>query len=190
MALVALFYRATLLNLAERVALVSEELSRSQERGAITRGKQSANSLRADFLHFSNYWYFDELANKDEEIEHFTMQCGAYRLGANAQTHRAGDEKLNAFLHEHNQVRSTEAVNRLAMLSMILGAGAVLTGYFGMNFGRAFETTFFAPSGSTDGPPSRDCVRIDLSLCAFSWVLRNRCELVRLPRHLSIARKS
>ena len=47
-------------------------------------------------------------------------------------------EKLNSFLHEHNQVRSTEAVNRLAMLSMILGVGAVLTGYFGMNFGRAF----------------------------------------------------
>ena len=151
MALVALFYRATLLNLAERVALVSEELYRSQERGFISRANiESANRLRADFLHFSNYWYFDELANKDEEIEHFTMQCRAYRLEQMRKHIEEEIEKLNSFLHEHNQVRSTEAVNRLAMLSMILGVGAVLTGYFGMNFGRAFETTFFTPGGGTD----------------------------------------
>jgi hypothetical protein len=151
MALVALFYRATLLSLAERVALVSEDLYRSQERGAISPGDvEAARALRADFLHFSNYWYFDELANKDEEIEHFTMQCGAYRV---PQIHKHIEdevEKLNAFLHEHNQVRSTEAVNRLAMLSMILGAGAVLTGYFGMNFGEAFAGLFFEPRGGPD----------------------------------------
>jgi Mg2+ and Co2+ transporter CorA len=42
-------------------------------------------------------------------------------------------------------VRNTEAVNRLAMLSLILGAGAVLTGFFGMNFGRGFARLFFEP---------------------------------------------
>ncbi|MBC7924043.1 MAG: hypothetical protein H7039_00135 [Bryobacteraceae bacterium] len=151
MAVVALFYRAALLNLAERVALVSEELYRSQERGAITRDDiYAATRLRADFLHFSNYWYFDELANKDEEIEHFTMQCKAYRLEQMRSHIEEEVEKLNSFLHEHNQVRSTEAVNRLAMLSMILGGGAVMTGYFGMNFGREFSDAFFQPRFGAD----------------------------------------
>ena len=39
-----------------------------------------AADLRNEFLNFSNYWHFDELANKDEEIEHFQMQCRALRV--------------------------------------------------------------------------------------------------------------
>jgi hypothetical protein len=151
MALIALFYRATLLSLAERVAVVSEELYRRQEKGAISDvDVQAARHLRADFLHFSNYWYFEELANKDEEIEHFEMQCRAYRVEHMRLQIEDEIEKLNSFLHERNQVRSTEAVNRLALLSMILGAGAVLTGYFGMNFGQAFSRVFFEPNAATD----------------------------------------
>jgi Mg2+ and Co2+ transporter CorA len=130
------------------VALVSEELYRSRERGDISGpAVQAASKLRADFVYFSNYWYFDELANKDEEIEHFEMQCSAYRIGHMREEIENEIEKLNALLYEVNQMRSTEAVNRLAMLSMILGAGAVLTGYFGMNFGEAFSRLFFAPAG-------------------------------------------
>jgi len=40
-------------------------------------------------------------------------------------------------------LRNTEAVNRLAILSLIFGGGAVLTGFFGMNFGREFGQFFF-----------------------------------------------
>jgi hypothetical protein len=42
-------------------------------------------------------------------------------------------------------------VNRLAMLSVIVGAGAVLTGFFGMNFGRRFGRVFYEPSEGTLG---------------------------------------
>jgi Mg2+ and Co2+ transporter CorA len=146
MAVVALFYRATMLDFAQKTALVSRRLFRDQEAGQLSRVNiESATRLRSEFLHFSNYWYFEELANKDEEIEHFTMQCRAYRVGAMKSEVEQEIEKLNASLHEYHQARSTEAVNRLAMLSMILGAGAVLTGFFGMNFGMDFERLFFNP---------------------------------------------
>jgi hypothetical protein len=36
------------------------------------------------------------------------------------------------------------------MLSLILGAGALLTGYFGINFSDTFAAVFFAPLGRTD----------------------------------------
>jgi hypothetical protein len=144
MAIVSLFYRATLLDLAQKVALVSRRLYRDQEAGHLTRENiEMAGALRAEFLHFSNYWYFEELANKDEEIEHFTLQCRNYRVSAMKLDVEQEVEKLNAYMHEYNQNRSTEAVNRLAMLSMIFGAGAVVTGYFGMNFAREFGTLFF-----------------------------------------------
>ncbi|MGH9723212.1 MAG: hypothetical protein ACRD8O_23620 [Bryobacteraceae bacterium] len=150
MAIVALFYRATLLNFNERTALVSKRLYLDQEDGRLTpENMRLANALRAEFLHFSNYWYFDELANKDEELEHFALQCRQYRIGPMKNQIESELEKLDASLHNYNQMRNTEAVNRLAMLSLILGAGAVLTGFFGMNFGRDFARIFFQPEGGS-----------------------------------------
>jgi hypothetical protein len=146
MAIVALFYRATLLDYAQKTALVSRRLYRDQESGKIARENVDiANALRAEFLHFSNYWYFEELANKDEEIEHFSQQCRAYRVGAMKAEVEQEIEKLNVSLHTYNQTRSTEAVNRLAVLSLIFGFGAVVTGFFGMNFGGVFSQVFFEP---------------------------------------------
>jgi hypothetical protein len=147
MALVALFYRATLLDFAERTALVSKRLYLDQEDGKLTpENIRLASQLRAEFLHFSNYWYFDELANKDEEVEHFTMQCRECRIEPVKREVEEEIEKLNASLQDYSAFRNTEAVNRLAMLSLIVGAGAVLTGFFGMNFGREFGRMFFEPA--------------------------------------------
>lgn len=145
---VALFYRATLLDFSERTALVSRQVFRFR---SIARVQQAeimlAVQLLTEFQHFSNYWYFSELANKDEEIEHFQMQCVAYRLDPMKREIEQEIEKLSDSLGRFNQMRSTEAVNRLAMLSMILGGGAMITGYFGMNFGQQFERIFFNPAG-------------------------------------------
>lgn len=150
MTLVALFYRATLLSFNERTALVSKRLYLDQEDGRLSpENIRLANNLRAEFLHFSNYWYFEELANKDEEIEHFALQCRQYRIEPMKQAIESELEKLDASLHNYNQTRNTEAVNRLAMLSLILGAGAVVTGFFGMNFGLHFERLFFQPDAAT-----------------------------------------
>jgi hypothetical protein len=149
MAIIALFYRATLLDFEQKVALVSRRLFRDQETGTISRENlEIASTLRAEFLHFSNYWFFDELANKDEEIEHFAMQCRNYRIGEMKREIEQEIEKLNASLHDYHQNRSTEAVNRLAVLSIVFGFGAVVTGFFGMNFGGMFGKTFFEPNGS------------------------------------------
>jgi Mg2+ and Co2+ transporter CorA len=150
MAVVTLFYRATLLGFSERTALVSKRLYRDQENGKFSNENISlANDLRADFLHFSNYWHFDELANKDEELEHFRLQCSQYRTDSMKQEIADEIDKLNVSLHNFHQFRNTQAVNRLAMLSLIFGAGAVLTGFFGMNFGRAFGKLFFEPTHPT-----------------------------------------
>ncbi|MBM3753252.1 MAG: hypothetical protein FJW38_04655 [Acidobacteria bacterium] len=150
MAIVALFYRVTLLDFAENVALVSRRLYHDLELGTLQHQNMGiATDLRSDFLNFCNYWHFDELANKDEEIEHFMMQCKAYRVEELRAQVEQEIEKMNAAINEYNQFRSTEAVNRLAMLSTIFGAGAVITGFFGMNFGSEFARYLFNPDGGT-----------------------------------------
>lgn len=152
MALIALFYRATLLDFAERTALVSKRIYRDWEDGKLSKGNvRIASDLRAEFLHFSNYWYFDELSNKEEEFEHFTMHCRALRVQSTKNDIDNEIEKMNTLLQSYAASRNTEAVNRLAILSLIIGAGAILTGYFGMNFGSAFERIFFHPTAETIG---------------------------------------
>jgi len=150
MALIALVYRATLLDFAERTALVSRRIYRDWEDGKLSKGNvRIASDLRAEFLHFSNYWYFDELANKEEEFEHFTLQCRSLRIQPVKREVDEEIEKLNTSLQSYAASRNTEAVNRLAILSLIIGAGAILTGFFGMNFGRAFSRVFFEPDADT-----------------------------------------
>ncbi len=152
MGLIALFYRATLLDFAERTALVSKRIYRDWEDAKLSKGNVLiATDLRAEFLHFSNYWYFDELANKDEEFEHFVMNCRALRIQSVKREVDEEIEKLNTSLQSAANSRNTEAVNRLAILSLFIGAGAILTGFFGMNFGHIFEKVFFRPDSTTLG---------------------------------------
>lgn len=146
MAMVGLFYRAAVLDFSERTALVSRRLYQSAA-GLTPDNIHAANELRAEFLHFSNYWHFEELANKEEEIEHFDLQCRFYRIKAMKDEIEGEIEALGESLQDHYTFRNTEAINRVAMLSLILGIGAVITGFFGMNFGRAFAATFFDPMG-------------------------------------------
>jgi hypothetical protein len=140
MSLIALFYRATLLDYSERVALVSKRLYLDQWYGRFhLENIQLTSRIRAEFLFFNTHWYFDELTNKDEECEHFQLQCIQYRTEVMRQDLERELDSLNMSLHTFHQFRNTEAVNRLAMISMILGCGAVVTGFFGMNFEHIFE---------------------------------------------------
>lgn len=151
MTIIALFYRATLLDFAERVALVSRRLHRDFEDERLAPSTlRLTDALRSEFLNFSNYWHFDELANKDEESQHFNMQSEALHIIPMLRHTEREIERMHTVLTQYYQARSTQAVNRLAMLSMILGAGAVLTGFFGMNFGGEFAKAFFEP----DAPKS------------------------------------
>jgi hypothetical protein len=144
--IVALFYRATLLDFSERTALVSRLLVKRLDAAKVTENDtRMVARLLGEVQMFSNYWSFSELANKDEEIEHFRMQCDAFRLTSMKGEVEEEIGKMNDTLQRIYQLRHTESINRLAMLSMILGGGALVTGYFGMNFGRQFERTFFNP---------------------------------------------
>jgi hypothetical protein len=150
MAIIALFYRATLLDFAERVALVSRRLYVDfQDARLSEQNIERTNLLRYEFLVFSNYWHFDELANKDEESEHFRMLSAVYDITSMKVEVEREIDKLNNSLHEYYTSRNTQAVNRLAFVSTILGAGAVVTGFFGMNFSSHFEKVFFQPTAGT-----------------------------------------
>jgi len=150
MTVVALFYRAVLLDFHERSALVSRRLLLDQQSGRLTLPSITmVNELRTEFLNFSSYWHFDDISCKQADNDLFRRLCAEYKIDdmkgvlANELRHMAD------FVYNFYQLRNTEAVNRLTMLSLIFGGGAVLTGFFGMNFGREFGQFFFEGEGGT-----------------------------------------
>lgn len=87
----------------------------------------------SDFHYFNNYWFFDELTTKDEELEHFQLFCRAYRIGPMKDSIEDQIGKLAGYVDRLYTLRNSDAVNRLAMISILLGVGALVTGYYGMN---------------------------------------------------------
>jgi hypothetical protein len=133
-AIVALFYRASLLVFAKVSALVSRQLFPIFSGRIVRRCHlQFATQLMADFHYFTNCWFFSELTTKDEELEHFRLLCDAYRI--DEMKREIGDQvgKLADYIDRLYALRNNDAVNRLAVLSMILGIGALVTGFYGMN---------------------------------------------------------
>jgi CorA-like Mg2+ transporter protein len=147
MTVVALFYRAALLDFSERSALVSRRLLRDQQEGRLTLSSiTTVNELRTQFLNFSGYWHFDDLSFKQRHNELFYGLCAEYRIGDMKEVLGNELRHMGDFVYNFYQLRNTEAVNRLAMLSLIFGGGAVVTGFFGMNFGGEFGQLFFEGS--------------------------------------------
>jgi len=150
MTVVALFYRAALLEFNERSALVSRRLLRDQQEGRLTLSSITmVNELRTQFLNFSNYWHFDDLSFKQTHNELFYRLCAEYKIGAMKDVLGNELRQMGEFVYNFYQLRNTEAVNRLAILSLIFGGGAVVTGFFGMNFGREFGQLVFEGSGTS-----------------------------------------
>ena len=133
-AVIALFYRASLLGFKEQSALVSRQLFPLFSGGRVRhRHIQFATRLMADFHYFNTYWFHLEPTTKDEELEHFALLSEVYRLAPMKETIEDQVKSLAGFIDRLFSLRNNDAVNRLAMMSVLLGIGALVTGYYGMN---------------------------------------------------------
>jgi hypothetical protein len=144
MMVIALFYRAVLLDFSERSALVARRLLQDQQAGKLTLPSiRMVNDFRTEFLTFSGYWHFDDVSCKQGDNDLFRRLCSEYRIDEMKMVLANELRHMTEFVYNFYQLRTTEAVNRLALLSLIFGGGAVLTGFFGMNFAREFGQVLF-----------------------------------------------
>jgi len=150
MLVIASFYRTVLMDFGERSALVARRLLHDQQAGKLTLASiEMVNRFRTEFLHFSGYWHFDDISNKKADNDFFRRICSEYRITEMKSVLTSELRHMTEFVYNFYQLRTTEAVNRLALLSLIFGGGAVLTGFFGMNFGREFTQIVFEGRGSS-----------------------------------------
>jgi hypothetical protein len=132
--IIALFYRVSLLGFSRQSALVSRQLFPVFSGGTVRhRHIQLATQIMSDFHYFNNYWFHLEPTAKDEEREHFAMLSEAYQLAPSIAKLENQIEKLSDYIDRLYALQNNDAVNRLAMMSVILGVGALITGFYGMN---------------------------------------------------------
>jgi hypothetical protein len=149
MMVIAVFYRAVLLDFSERSALVARRLLQDQQARKLTLASiRMVNDFRTEFLNFSGYWHFDDLSCKQADNDLFRRLCSEYRTQDMKEVLANELRHMTEFVYNFYQLRTTDAVNRLALLSLIFGGGAVLTGFFGMNFAREFGQFLFEGEGS------------------------------------------
>jgi len=101
------------------------------------------NELRTEFLDFSSYWHFDDISFKQSDNDLFRRRCAEYKIVHMKEILADEFRHMAEFVYNFYQLKISEAVNRLAIPSLIFCGGAVLTGFFGMNFGREFGRFFF-----------------------------------------------
>lgn len=143
MMVIACFYRAVLMDFGERSALLARRLLHDQQTGKLTLASiEMVNRFRTEFLHFSGYWHFDDISSKKADNDVFRRICSEYRVSEVKSVLTSELRHMTELVYNFYQLRTTDAVNRLALLSLIFGGGAVLTGFFGMNFGREFRVLF------------------------------------------------
>ena len=105
------------------------------------------NDFRTEFLNFSGYWHFGDVSCKQGDNDLFRRLCSQYRIDDMKDVLANELRRMTEFVYNFYQLRTTDAVNRLALLSLIFGGGAVLTGFFGMNFAREFGQVLFEGKG-------------------------------------------
>ena len=80
---IALFYRASLLHLSENVAITTRALFRSFSLATVHDADiRLTLQLLADVQFFNNHWFFGEITNQVEELEHYRIQSNCYGLEA------------------------------------------------------------------------------------------------------------
>lgn len=81
MMIIALLYRAVLLDFSERGTLVSRRLLEDQQRGRLTLSTITmVNDLRLEFLNCSSHWHFDNLSCKQTDNDLFRRLCSEYKI--------------------------------------------------------------------------------------------------------------
>lgn len=141
--LMAVFYRCSLLELAARTGDLLKASREVVQLSATGRSDfvSKIKSHLADFVLFSNRYWFTELSNQDEGIEIFDKMRHALRLdelylGLKEDIQRTDTllDSLVAYDEMRNNAKERRFNRMFGHWGVYFGVSAVVTGFFGMNF--------------------------------------------------------
>ena len=128
LAIISLFYRASLIQFSDDVADATLALEVNK------LDRRSFFGLKEDFMRFSNTYWFNEVTNQDEGIDIFECYKKSFKFNDMYNQIKEEIDRADEFLDLIDSTQRNVASKQLNIGGLIIGTLAVWTGFFGMNF--------------------------------------------------------
>ena len=144
MFLLITYYRARLIRFSDEVARIADKFpAEDNKSNDLSRNcKKELRGLHTRFMSFMNIDWFTEVTNQDQGIEIFKLMREAFELEpmysqVKDEIERA--DELAELYHNREIEKFNKRVQdigvKAGLVGLIIGSLAIITGFFGMNFG-------------------------------------------------------
>jgi hypothetical protein len=131
LALISLYYRSSLISFSDEVAKTTQQLVNKKDQ-AIYR--ELFLTLKADFMQFSNLYWFQEVTNQDQGIEIFKLYKKSFEFETMYKQIKEEIDRGDEYLNILQQNKLNDFTKQFSIVGSFLAVLAIMVGFFGINF--------------------------------------------------------
>ena len=131
LALISLYYRSSLIDFSDEVGQTTQKLVNKKDQ-AIYR--ELFLRLKADFMQFSNLYWFQEVTNQDQGIEIFELYKKSFEFKTMYKQIKDEIDRGDEYLNILQQNKLNDFTTNFSIYGVVLAGLAILVGFFGINF--------------------------------------------------------
>ena len=130
MALLAVFYRAFLLNLSSEIADTTRDLAKANDE---QEHRKNFLDLKEKFMKFTNIYWFPEITNQDQGIELFDLYKKSFDFKALYDEVKEEIDRADDYLEAKDQIKFNDLSKKFGIGGFVMATLAILSGLMGMN---------------------------------------------------------
>ena len=131
LALISLYYRSSLIDFSDKVAKTTQQLVNKKDQ---TSDRELFLKLKADFMQFSNLYWFQEVTNQDQGIEIFKLYKKSFEFETMYKQIKEEIDRGDEYLNTLQQIELNVFTTNFSRYGLVIAGLAILVGFFGINF--------------------------------------------------------
>ncbi|MDL1980545.1 MAG: hypothetical protein LWX02_03525 [Deltaproteobacteria bacterium] len=131
LALISLYYRSSLISFSDEVAQTTQQLVNKKDQAS---DRELFLKLKADFMQFSNLYWFQEVTNQDQGIEIFKLYKKSFEFETMYKQIKEEIDRGDEYLNTLQQIELNVFTTNFSRYGLVLAGLAILVGFFGINF--------------------------------------------------------
>lgn len=131
LALISLYYRSSLISFSDEVAKTTQKLVNMKDQAD---NRELFLSLKANFMQFSNHYWFQEVTNQDQGIEIFEFYKKSFEFETMYKQIKEEIDRGDEYLNTLQQIDLNRFTKQFSIIGSILAVLAIMVGFFGINF--------------------------------------------------------
>jgi hypothetical protein len=131
LALISLYYRSSLISFSDEVAQTTQQLVNKKDQAS---DRELFLKLKADFMQFSNLYWFQEVTNQDQGIEIFELYKKSFAFKTMYKQIKEEIDRGDEYLNILQQNKLNDFTKQFSIVGSFLAVLAIMVGFFGINF--------------------------------------------------------